>query len=290
MYSADLGNTWKESNPIITYCNVISYKNGIWLAGAGWSSGSKSMVSYSGDGVNWNPSTGLEKMGVCSCIEWGSTTGTVYCGGDISLALSSDGGMTWSIQQSFGSYKVNCMVLMGTLLVVGTTNGIVYGNPSSGWTQVKNISTYNVVSLCWNGNKLIAGCSSATLASLLYSTDGMSWIVVQPSITDVGNTITNIRSISYSDALKRWLASCYDNVGVCHMIYSDNLNTWASCNDQPFNHCNNVKWVRNSYMASGYGGGDTSTGLLCYSTDGINWYSTQIKGLSNMECLAANII
>jgi hypothetical protein len=142
-----------ESNKGI--CNVVTYNNGLWLAGG--SGNVSSTLIWSEDGDIWND-----------------------------ITYDSDGGITLFTAKCSGiAYNNNLWVAVGN-----GTNSIAYSIDGKEWsvsTSGNNIFTSGATGITWNNSNWVAvgGEKIAT------SDDGITWVLKS---TNVGTTFTNIIS------------------------------------------------------------------------------------------------
>jgi len=156
VYTYDFNNTLNSLQG--RRCNAIASNMNIWVAGGGDASFNNNVnpFSYSHDGMNWIaiPSAGLNNFITCNVIKW---NGGKFVAGGVGI------------------------------------NPLAYSYDGINWFNSTFSIMDKIYDLTWNGTYWIAAGQSNVIGTIAYSSDGVSWKIVN---TDLPFDIISLASRS----------------------------------------------------------------------------------------------
>ena len=266
-YSSD-GLNWFNSNNTLFFKNAYGVEwNGImWVAVGDSSTNGFNSICYSYDGIIWNPSQNPGAFNIGYCVAWNNIMWIAggYPGGS-NMWYSYDG-MNWDKNNSQYINIVYDIAWNGNMWVaVGDSNSIVYSYDGITWFPATNAFSEGH-GIAWNGYMWIAvGILGGTIGQqICYSYDGITWF---PSVTTNPFSSTGY-DVKWNGIM--WVATGDGNP----IVYSYDGFNWTNCtiSGTPGIY-KSLCWNGTRWIAI-----DSTTNLLVYSNNGINWVSIPNPG------------
>jgi hypothetical protein len=277
-------------------------------------------IVYSPDGISWTSLGNTVFSTVGRRTFWNGKI-WVACGqGGNSLAYSYDGskwiGLGATVFTTSGysaTYNGNVWVAVGQ-----GGNTIAYSSNGIQWNSVTNSSsifTGKGSNVSWNGNTFLA-CGQGANA-FATSTDGVIWSgVSSAAATYASNGINNVITNGYIN-----IAAVNSTVGLAYTYDVTGRTGWTNVSSSPFSsgsgtsiayngiyfvatglgtngiaysstgttwtvastvNCNDICWNGKRFVAVG------NNNNLCYSQDGISWYTNSTSMFTNGYGIASN--
>ena len=254
VYTKLPGKVWTQSNITSAALNVITYANGLWVAGGGGIGNTSYGLYYSADGKNWVQSNITDR--IFSTVDYAngvwvaaSKTGDIY---------TSEDGMTWT-KNSVTSNACDFAVYGGGLWVA-YAGGHYYSTDGKNWTKNSALHV-SFVDVAYGGNLWCA----ASRTGIYYSTDGKTW--TQSNITS-----KVFGAVAYVNGM--WIASSGTVTGHHGIYYSTDGKTWTQSNVtsgafKSVDHGNGLYVAGSKSYSSGSWG-------IYYSADGKTWTQSNV--------------
>jgi hypothetical protein len=213
------------------------------------------VISYSYDGVTWNPATSANTFFTLGhCAAWNGTIWVAGGVGSYTIITSSDG-INWVLNAQSLFTECWSVEWNGTLWVAGGlgTTRLAYSYDGLTWNAAPiQIFTDVCYKVSWNGSLWLAGGGNSA-TKMAYSYDGIIWNAVNTPFTSY------VLSIKWAETF--WVASGTSEMAVSYDGFSWTLIT------SPFDiNCWDIAWNGNLLIAVG---GDSEK--IASSTDGISW-------------------
>jgi len=254
---------------------------------------SRSLKAGSYDGIkaisSWNInqlSTITNINGVC----WSSQLG-LFVAVSNSFVITSNNGINWSSQtlnNGGGSWRAICWSSqLGIFLVIGSQN---YAISSDGinWT-INLLQPYNLSTVYWSPQLgIFVGIGNN---NIYYSYNGTTW-----NFAASGLSIPLIAGNNYSSSLV-WspeleiFVSVNNSVVYYSSIGISNWNSTVDYNNNIYNVWLSIAWSAQLGMFIAVGKNtNASTGIIMYSSNGVNWYGANLPNSGSSSILALNYV
>lgn len=260
IYHSYDGIAW-TGDPLLETHYGITYGNGLYV-----SCGDNSAISTSTDGITWTKRYGVARSSSGGNYYSITYSGTRFFTGGATAtqpSLYSDDGITWN-----RTYLWN------------TSEAVTYGNSkfvSVGSTGSSTAICESSDGINWYSQPIIYGMAYSSslglyvrvgaLASVMTSTDGVSWTYRNSSFT---NTSSNAQFINviWSSSLGLFVAAGSNSAGASLVVTSPDGITWTTRSSGGGTGFTGLAYDGTKFIAvaSGYGSGTIYT-----STDGITW-------------------
>lgn len=246
---------WATTSPI--QFNCVHFANGLWV------SGSNAGIYYSTiNSDSWYPTAISSKINAV-CF-----SGNMWFAGSDSGIYFSSNGTTWNAGQFIPSDKIVSMVAACGVVIATSANGKVYRHDGNSWQHILTNSL--AFSPAYANGQWVLGY----YGGILVSTDnGVSWSAKATNWSSV-----TFKNFDYGNGV--WVGSASGAI----VYSSDRGNSWSVATVSSDVTAENSQfgaiyyadgmWIISSDPADNYV--TAGTGLL-YSTNGTNWYQTNIK-------------
>ena len=254
---------------------------------------SRSLKAGSYDGIkailswNTNQSSTISNInGVC----WSSQLG-LFVAVSNSFVITSNNGINWSSQtlnNGGGSWRAICWSSqLGIFLVIGSQN---YAISSDGinWT-INLLQPYNLSTVYWSPQLgIFVGIGNN---NIYYSYNGTTW-----NLAASGLSIPLVAGNNYSSSLV-WspeleiFVSVNNSVVYYSSIGISNWNSTVDYNNNIYNVWLSIAWSAQLGMFIAVGKNtNASTGIIMYSSNGVNWYGANLPSSGSSSILALNYV
>ena len=175
MISEDRGNTWQDIAGFSWGVNDLIYRDGLFVAAAGWISGSGSAqtgVIVSADGKQWNETlVSAENMPLRAIVVGDESQ--LYVAGDHGTVYSSFDALNWTQLSVPGAVNYSAGVADGTqLILVGGSIAMSSNDGGASWDTCRIDSGYEGAAMAWgNGRFVSVGKILVPEQGAIYTTD-----------------------------------------------------------------------------------------------------------------------
>lgn len=255
-YSTDNGTSWSQSAPFGTGSGhraqgiCVRVSDGAFIAAGVDAFAAHQLAISTNSGSTWTTYApfGSGHVGI-ACAVRQSDGLLVVAGGDADVAVSSDGGPTWSV--TFPGFVAAVAVRESDGLLLGAGSGGVGGinqafvsaDSGSTWTHAGAFVTPQGRGTCVAVNDttgtVLVGAFGNEVQQLARSTDAINYAIITSSPFAGGASV--IAGIAYSPGEARWIVSGLDIAGTPLVAISDDDGlTWTENYTVPMDASNGI--------------------------------------------------
>ncbi len=263
--STEASQYWTEiTSPVTSVLKSVNFID----SSNGWAAGGGKIIKTTDKGETWSQISDFVNVDITDCKFLNSNFGYIVGQGTmIHAAKTSDGGVTWSGESSFGDRYCLYSVSPEVCFVAGNS-GTIYKTSNTGYSW-DNIATLpndiNDITFSDNLNGYVVGFDG-----LFYKTSngGSSWTSLNSGVTET------LEALSFVSSLEGWIVG--RNGKILHV-----LNGGSSVSSQTSGVSENLRGVYFITDSDGWVVGDG--GVILHTQDkGANWELVDIGTTANL--------